>query len=168
MSTKKQVVAAKKNIKKAQAAWKSMTPRQHSLAQPEGRKRKKPGTGGGGHFYRIEIRPKYEFKTFRTQDVGEKGGLERIAGKRSSGSWDTATWLVGKDKAHISKSGELIIDDVKARTMLKQLSGKITHVRGDIFHAHPVKNVPEKAKPTKAMKAAWSKNIKKAQKTKRK
>lgn len=167
MSTKKQQAAAKKNIKKAQAKWKAMTPRQHSIAQPEGRQRKKPGTGGSGHFYRVEIRPKGQFTSFRTQDVGEKGGLERVAGRRASGSWDTATWLIGKDKAHISKEGKLVIQDAKARSILAQISGEIVHVKGDVFRAHP-RNVPEKAKPTKAMKAARAKNIKKAQKANRK
>src|SRR4051812_19674807 len=58
MATQKQRAAARKNIKKAQAAWQSMSHRQHALAQPEGRKRQKPGTGGGGEFYRITVRPK--------------------------------------------------------------------------------------------------------------
>src|SRR5205814_2266528 len=97
MATSRQKAAAKKNIKKAQERWKSMTHREHALAQPQGHERKRPGEGGGGKFYRIEVRPKSQFVTFRTQDVGERGHLERIAGKRSSGSWETATWLVAKE-----------------------------------------------------------------------
>src|SRR3989338_1482709 len=97
--TGKQIGVAKKNIKKAQAKWKSMTRRQHALAQPQGRSRQKPGTTGKGKFFRIEVRPKSEFKTFRIQDVWKKGGLERLAGKRSSGSWDTVAWLVSKEDA---------------------------------------------------------------------
>ena len=58
MATKKQTTAAKKNVKKAQRAWKSMTPRQRAIAQPQGKSRKKPGTGGQGKFYRIEVRSK--------------------------------------------------------------------------------------------------------------
>ena len=85
MATAKQIAAAKQNIKKAQKAWQEMSQRQHSLAQPEGRGRKRPGAGGG-EFYRIEVRPKGEFVTFRTQDIGKKGGIERLAGKRQSGS----------------------------------------------------------------------------------
>jgi signal transduction histidine kinase len=81
MATPKQRAAARRNIKKAQAAWRGMTTRQRTLAQPQGRARKKPGTTGKGHFYRIMVRPKSEFVTFRVQDVGEKGGLERVAGK---------------------------------------------------------------------------------------
>ncbi len=166
MATKKQASAAKKNIKKAQAKWKGMTHRQHALVQPEGRMRKKPGTTGKGKFYRIEIRPKGEFKTFRIQDVGKKGGLERLAGKRTSGSWDTVSWLVSKKDAHVS-SGHLVIDDTKARSVLKNIRGPVTHVKGDVFHAYPRKNVPESAKPTLKQKRAWAANIKKAQKTNR-
>ena len=51
MATKKQIDAAKKNIKKAQAVWKTMTRRQRALAQPEGRKRQKPGSTGKGEYF---------------------------------------------------------------------------------------------------------------------
>src|SRR3989344_3457309 len=167
MATLKQKRAAKKNIKKAQSAWKHMTKRQHSLAQPEGRMRKKPGTTGKGNFYRIEVRPKSEFVTFRVQDVGKKGGLERLAGKRPSGSWDTISWLISKDDAHIER-GRLVIDDAKAKTVLKQIRGPIVHVKGDVFKAHPARNIPEREKPTLAMRRAQKANIKKAQKARRK
>jgi hypothetical protein len=130
-------------------------------------RRKKPGTGGAGKFYHIEVRPKYEFETFRNQDVGKKGHLERLAGKRKNGSWDTATWLVGKDVAHIDEHGHLQIDDKKVASFLKQIKGRIVHVKGDIFKAHP-KNVPEKDKPTLAQRRAQKINIKKAQAVKSK
>ena len=161
MATNKQKRAAKVNIKKAQAKWKSMTHRQHVLAQPQGRARQKPGTAGKGKFFRIEVRPKSEFKTFRIQDVGRKGGLERLAGKRSSGSWDTVAWLVSKEDAKI-RNCELIIKDIHLKTVLKNLRGPITRVKGDIFRAHPRANVPERLKPTPAMRRAQKINIKKA------
>ncbi len=92
-----------------------------------------------------------------------------MAGKRPSGSWDTATWLVEKKHAHVTRGGQLVIDSAKERASLtKATSGKITHVKGDIFHAHPPKNVPEKAKPTPAMKKAQMANIKKAQAARKK
>ena len=75
MASIKQKRAAKKNIKKAQKKWKSMSPRQHALAQPQGRARKKPGTGGAGKFYRIVVRPKGDFTSFRNHDVGKKGHI---------------------------------------------------------------------------------------------
>jgi|SRR3989338_1993206 len=162
MATNKQKKAAKKNIKKAQAKWRGMTHRQHALAQPQGRARQKPGSTGKGKFFRIEVRPKSEFKTFRVQDVGKKGGLERLAGKRGSGSWDTVAWLVSKKDAKI-KNRKLIIKDVHAKTVLKNLRGPIVRVGGDIFRAHPRANVPERLKPTPAMKRAQKANIKKAQ-----
>ena len=81
MATTKQRQAAKKNIKKAQARWRSMSSRQHARSQPEGKDRERPGAGGG-NFYRVEVRPKDKFVTFRTQDVGSKGHIERVAGRR--------------------------------------------------------------------------------------
>lgn len=158
MATQKQKTAARKNIKKAQQKWKSMTKRQHTLAQPQGRGRKLPGTTGKGKFYRIEIRPKGEFITFRNQDVGKKGGLERLAGRRSSGSWDTVSWLVSKTGAHVDAHGHLKIDDPKMHTALKQIRGRIVHVKGDVFRAHPRRNIPESEKPTLAQRRAWRKN----------
>lgn len=124
-------------------------------------KRKAPGSTGKGKFYRIEIRPKGQFKSFRVQDVGTKGGLERLAGRRPSGSWDTVSWLISKDKASVV-NGHLKITGEKDKSVLKQIKGPIVHVKGDIFHAHP-RNVPESAKPTPAMRRAQKANIKKAQ-----
>lgn len=168
MATRKQTSAAKRNVKKAQRVWQGMSPRARALAQPQGRERKKPGTTGTGRFYRIEVRPKYQFTSFRTQDVGRRNGLERIAGRRSSGSWATATWLVAKKNAHVSAKGELIIDDPKEKLSLsKALRGKIMQVEGDVFHARPRRNVPERAKPTPAMRAAQKQNIRKAQAARR-
>lgn len=132
------------------------------------KRRKAPGTGGQGKFYRIVVRPKSEFTRFRIQDVGSRGHLERLAGHRPSGSWDTESWLVSKDDAHV-RDGKLVITDKKVREAIeKGTSGPIKHLKMDVFQAHPRKNVPEKSKPTKAMRAAQRKNIKKAQKARKK
>jgi hypothetical protein len=129
------------------------------------KRRKKPGTTGKGKFYRIELRPARQFSRFRVQDVGKKGGLERLAGHRRSGSWDTVSWLISKEKAHVA-GGHLVIDSAKDRSVLKQIKGPIVHVKGDVFHAHP-RNVPEAQKPTPAMRRAQKQNIKKAQAARR-
>jgi len=131
------------------------------------KKRKAPGTTGKGKFYRIEVRPKGDFKTFRVQDVGRRGGLERLAGKRPSGSWGTVSWLISKNDAHTER-GHLVIDDAKAKTALKQIRGPIVHVKGDVFRAHPARNIPEREKPTQAMRRAQRANIKKAQRARAK
>jgi len=162
MATDKQRQAAQANIKKAQSAWKSMSSRQHSLAQPKGRKRVKPGTKGEGDYFRIVVRPKEQFVTFRNQDVGKPGGLQRLAGKRSSGSWSTQAWLVSKDDAHIEHD-ELVPDSKDAKDLLSKLGSKPVHEKGDVFSAKDRRNVPEKEKPTAAQKRARASNIKKAQ-----
>lgn len=122
--------------------------------------RKEPGTRGAGSFFRIELRPKEEFEEFRNQDVGRSGGLERLAGKRSNGKWDTVTWLVSKEIAH--RDGDtLVIDDARARTALRQIGSRITHKRGDVFTAKPRRTA--KIVVTDAQRAARRRNIKKAQ-----
>ncbi|HEY6074923.1 MAG TPA: hypothetical protein VIV15_16475 [Anaerolineales bacterium] len=165
MATTKQRQAARKNIKKAQSRWRSMSPRQHAASQPEGRSRQRPGAGGG-NFYRVEVRPKSDFVTFRTQDVGGKGHIERVAGRRESGSWATVAWLIGKEDAHVS-GRKLVADSRDARNLLKKLGSQPVRRSGDRFDAKDRPNVPERAKPTAAQKRARSKNIKKAQAARR-
>lgn len=162
MATAKQIKAARENIKKAQAAWKGMTSRQRALRQPEGRKRAKPGSKGSGEYYRIVVRPKEDFVSFRVQDVGDPGGLERVAGHRSSGSWATQAWLVSKEKAH-KEGATLIPDDEDAKQLLDSLGSKPVHITGDIFKAKDRRNVPEREKPTAAQRRAQQANIKRAQ-----
>jgi hypothetical protein len=166
MTTEKQRAAARTNIRKAQAAWASMSSRQHATAQPEGRTRKKPGTGGEGNYYHVELRRSEDFATFRTQDVGEPGHIQRVAGKRGSGSWDTVKWLISKDDAHIENE-TLVPDSSEAKEVLAELGSRPVHLKGDLFEAKPRPNVAEEEKPTPAQKRARSKNIKKAQAARR-
>jgi hypothetical protein len=161
MATAKQRTAARR-IKKAQNTWRGMSSRQHARSQPEGGRRSKPGETGRGKFFHIEVRPRAEFKAFRTQDVGERGGIERVAGKRSSGSWDTQKWLIGKEHAHLDH-GRLVADTTDARKVLKQLGSPPRHLSGNRFKAGPRPDVPEREKPTPAQKRARLRNIKKAQ-----
>jgi hypothetical protein len=163
MATEKQQKASRKNIKKAQKKWKSMSSRQRAISQPEGRKRAKPGTKGTGEYYRITVRDKYQFSSFKTDDVGDKGGIQRVAGHRASGSWDTQAWLISKDRA--KKVGNTLkAKDKDVQEVLDQLGSEPKHIRGDLFEAKPRPNVPEKEKPTKAQQKARKENIKKAQK----
>lgn len=104
MATEKQREASRQNIKKAQEAWRSMSSRGRAIAQSEGRSRAKPGTTGEGEYYRVVVRPKEEFVTFRTHDVGRPGGIERLAGKRSSGSWDDQAWLISGVAPKVGKT----------------------------------------------------------------
>jgi len=151
---------------KAQQGPQEMTSQEHAVPQPKGRKRAKPGTKGEGDYFRIVVRRKDEFVTYRYQDVGEKGHILRLAGKRSSGSWDTQVWLIGKSDAHI-EGDTLVADSEDARRLIETLGSKPKHVVGDVFEAHDRPNVPESKKPTEAQKRARLENIKKAQQARR-
>jgi hypothetical protein len=123
------------------------------------RKRAKPGSRGGGRFFHIELRPSAQFVAFRVQDVGTPGGVERVAGKRASGSWDTAKWLVEKTDAHV-EDGRLVAE---AKKLFASLGSAPVHIAGDRFRAKPRRDIPEDEKPTPAMRRAQLSNIKKAQ-----
>lgn len=157
----------KKNIKKAQARIKSMTSSTRSKSKANNNGRRKPATKGQGNFYHVEVRPKEDFTAFRTQDVGTKGHIERVAGKRSSGAWTTTKWLISKKDAHV-EDGKLVGDTRDAKDLIRKLGSKPVRTRGDRFEAKPRRNVPERAKPTAAQKQARDRNIKKAQATRRK
>jgi hypothetical protein len=124
--------------------------------------RKSPGSSGQGEYYHVEVRPGDDFVTFRTQDVGDPGHIQRVAGKRETGSWATVKWLIDKQDAHV-EGDTLVGDTSEAKDVLKQLGSKAIHKSGDRFEARPRRNVPEKSKPTTAQKKARSQNIKKAQ-----
>lgn len=126
------------------------------------RKRAKPGSRGGGRFFHIEMRPSDQFVAFRVQDVGSPGGVERVAGQRASGSWDTAKWLVEKTHAHI-EDDRLVPDSGEAKKLFASLGSVPMQVEGDRFRAKPRRDIPEDEKPTPAMRHAQSANIKKAQ-----
>ena len=98
--------------------------------------------------------------------MGEKGHILRLAGKRSSGTWDTQVWLIAKSDAHI-EGDTLVADSEDARHLIESLGSKPMHVQGDVFEAHDRPNVPESKKPNDAQKRARVENIKKAQQARR-
>jgi len=130
------------------------------------RGRAKPGSGGQGNYYHIELRDGADFETFRTQDVGDPGHLQRVGGKRATGSWATVKWLVSKDDAHV-EDGKLVGDTQEVRDLIKRLRSTPRQIRGDRFQVKPRRNVPERSKPTAAQSGARKQNIKKAQKAQR-
>jgi hypothetical protein len=130
-----------------------------------GSSRAKPGTRGGGKYYRIEVRPGADFSSFRYHDVGRPGHVQRLAGRRPNGTWADAAWLIAKQDAHV-EGGKLVGDTATARQILKTV-GPATHIRGDRFRGRTRRNVPRRAKPTSAQQRARSANIRKAQKARR-
>jgi len=167
MTTEKQRAAARENVKKAQQAWQDMSARERAEARPDARERTQPGRGGEGDYFHIGVRDKNNFTTFRTHDVGEEGGLQRVTGQRESGSWDTVKWLVSKDYAH--RDGDrLIADEPAARNLFVELGSAPEHVEGDFYSAKPRPDVPEKNKPTEAQKRARKENLEMAREARRK
>jgi hypothetical protein len=131
-------------------------------SQSQSSRRQKPGSGGQGNYYHIEVRDGGDFETFRTQDVGDPGHVQRVSGKRASGSWATVKWLIGKEDAHV-EDGKLVGDTKDAKDLLKKLRTRPVKIRGDRFEARPRRNVPERSKPTAAQTRARRQNVKKAQ-----
>ena len=132
MPVRRQRKTAKQNIKKAQ-----------TKRQP---RRKAPGSSGSGDYYHVEIRPGEEFVTFQTQDVGRRGHIQRVAGRRSSGYWTTVKWLIGKEDAHIQDE-KLVPDTKAAKEVIKQLGSQPVRLIGDRFRARPKPNISESIKP---------------------
>ena len=124
--------------------------------------RRKPGSGGQGNYYHVEVRDGSDFEAFRTQDVGDPGHLQRVGGRRSSGTWQTVKWLISKEDAHL-ENGKLVGDTREAKDLLKNLDSEPVHVLGDRFKAKDRRNVPQESKPTAAQTRARRQNIKKAQ-----
>ncbi len=124
--------------------------------------RAKPGAGGGGRFFHVEVRPPRNFIRFRVQALGGAGSIERVAGQRPNGSWETQKWLISKDKAHV-ESGVLRPDAADVGELLASLGSVAQQVTGDRFKAKPRRKIPESEKPTPAMRRAQLRNIRRAQ-----
>ncbi len=137
-----------------------MSARERALSKAVGKKRARSGTKGESDYFRIVLRPKEEFSTFRYHDVGEKGHIIRLAGKRSSGSWDTQVWLIGKSDAHI-EGDTLVADSEDARRLIESLGSKPKHVVGDVLEAHDRPNVPESKKTNRGAKESQARKYKK-------
>jgi len=133
---------------------------------PAGKKRAKPGARGKGRFFHIQVRPNSRFVRFRVQDIGARGGIERVSGQRADGTWDTVKWLVEKNQAHLH-GGRLVADTAEARKLLRSLGSAPAQTRGDRFRAKPRINIPAREKPTPRQLKAWRRNIRIAQRAKR-
>ena len=97
--------------------------------------RRKPGSSGKGDYYHVEVRPGEEFVTFRTQDVGRRGHIQRVAGQRFSGYWTTVKWLIGKEEAHV-QDAKLVPDTKAAKEVIQQLGSQPVHwMRRDMLES---------------------------------
>jgi hypothetical protein len=159
MATARKRQAAKRNIRKTQRGRRGTSSR--ARAQPAGRGRAKPGARGGGRFFRIEVAPGRRFIAFRYHDVGRKGGVERIAGQRPDGTWDTVGWLISKDLAHVER-GRLVPDTVDARKVLSAIGTAPRNIGGDRFQVKERRSMPERTKLKPAMRHAQQRNTRRA------
>ena len=136
-------------------------------AQTKKQTRKAPGSSGRGDYYHVEVRPGESFVTFQTQDVGRRGHIQRVAGRRLSGYWTTVKWLIGKEDAHIQDE-KLVPDSKAAKDVIKQLGSQPVRLVGDRFRAKPNRNVSETIKPTSTRGRTRPENIKNTQTARRK
>lgn len=87
-----------------------------------------------GGFYYIEVRPKAVYKNFRAHCTDEKDGIERVAGQREDGTWETVTWLVSKEMAHI-ENGRLVADHPNAKELFDKLGAEPKQIEDNRFEA---------------------------------
>jgi hypothetical protein len=132
----------RKNVVSVRRAWQHGPSPQRARPRGEGA-RAEPDLRGAGDFYHVQVRPKGAFRVFRTQDVGKRGGIERVAGRRADGSWSTQKWLIGKEHAHV-EDGCLVGDTPEARKVLRTLMSTPHRVRGDRFAAKPRSEAPRR------------------------
>jgi len=193
MATARQKSAARKNIRKAQKARRTKSATKRTAARTKtrakitarskartkspvrtkttktkprvkstARRRTKSAARRRG-FFHIEVQPKEAFVEFKTQDVGGKSGIERVAGKRAGGAWSTQEWLIAKDQAHLER-GMLIGDTVDARRVLTMLGSEPRHIKADRFTIHGHTGVPADVSPTLAPRRGGLTNVQAPQK----
>ena len=149
---RRKAAARRKNTARSKTAARSRTARR---AQPKARRR---AASGRGKFFHIELRPKSDFTEFRTHDVGRKGGIERVAGRRAGGSWSTQKWLIAKNQAHI-EGDSLVGDTADARQVLSLLGSHPKRIRADRFGVEGGTQERASARPSQAPRRAGLPNI---------
>lgn len=85
-------------------------------------------------FYYIEVKPKEAYKAFRTYNVEDREGIDRVVGQRENGVWDTVKWLIRMDMAHI-ENGLLVADHPHASEVLERFVSEPKHIEGNLFEA---------------------------------
>src|SRR6185436_1693804 len=129
--------------------------------------RRKPGSTGAGEYYHIEVLPRTDFVSFRTQEVGRRGHIQRVAGQRSSGYWSTVKWLIDKNEAHV-QDNKLVADTPAAKEVIEQLGSEPVRMLGDLFKARPRPNFQGKVKSSFSKETPTTEKVKTARTTRRK
>jgi hypothetical protein len=129
--------------------------------------RRKPGSTGAGEYYHIEVLPRTDFVTFRTQEVGRRGHIQRVAGQRPSGYWSTVKWMIDKNEAHV-QDNKLVADTPAAKEVIEQLGSEPVRMLGDLFKARPRPNFQGNVKSTPTRTKPRTENVKTTRTTRRK
>jgi len=129
--------------------------------------RRKSGSTGAGEYYHIEVLPRTDFVSFRTQEVGRRGHIQRVAGQRSSGYWSTVKWMIDKNEAHV-QDNKLVADTPAAKEVIEQLGSEPVRMLGDLFKARPRPNFQGNVKSTPTRTKPRTEKVKTARTTRRK
>jgi hypothetical protein len=131
---------------------KSRTPQAAAKSPRKSPVHSQSGPDGAGEFYHVEVQPRAKFRAFRTQDVGKSGGIERVAGQLSTGSWDTQKWLIGKKLAQVVKQ-RLVATSNEAERVLRTLESEPKRIAGDHFKAR-LRAAQKRSRRARAQKAS--------------
>jgi hypothetical protein len=123
------------NFQEAREAWACRNRAEQVPPPAEGPGQAAPLPGDGYEYYRIILRPNDDFETFRYQDIGRPGHIQRLSGKHLGGYWDDQAWLISKGDAHLA-GDTLVADTTEARHVLEAFS-PLVHVGGNIFKGRP-------------------------------
>jgi hypothetical protein len=136
MPTHKHKSVFRKNVAAARRAWERVGSPSRARPAAAARARVRANLRTGGDFYHVEVRPKGRFRSFRTEAVGRRAGIECISGRRPDGRWEPQKWLIGKEHAHV-EDGVLVPDTADVRRALGALESAPHRVRGDRFKSAP-------------------------------
>jgi hypothetical protein len=70
-------------------------------------------------YYRIKVRPKNQFSTFRIEHLTENDSIQ-ITGRLADGSWGTQQWLINKGDVRLEK-GKLVADDERIQNAIDHM-----------------------------------------------
>lgn len=124
---KKPVLATKASLKKIQ----TLVNNPKLLPFTERRLQKIPRFNEGEYF-RIIVRPRKKFLTFKSEPISSDGMLQQIHGQLPDKRWSTYAWLVNKQGAKAQEK-TLVATTTSVTHLFRALNKKIIHVKDDTY-----------------------------------